>query len=593
MRVAGDQSGRARASSPQPLETIILAAIATVAAVGVVAWAAVHATVLATEGHPARGPWIDVLRGLGRLPSDPGDPSAAFPPGAAIPGPVAFWAVFTATAAVCTVTAGLILRRTTTAARRGRLSLPGRRDLAELGPRPLARRSGRLRPSLPGRGGAPQVGVRLGVASSAGSEVWASAEDTIVVYGPPRSGKSMYVVIPAVLDWPGPVVVTGTRPDVLVHTLRSRATQGTTAVFDPLGSWPAGAERWRLRWSPVTGCEAPEVAWRRARVLVESSDTGKGVENATYWTRASTTVLRALLHAAALDGRTAAAVRRWAADPTDDEPVHVLRALGPPGWGDELHAGANADPRTVSNVYAGVRQAVDVLGLPQVAGLCDIDPGQSWSPDQFLDATGALYVLGTPAEQSLVAPLVAALVDATVHAAERRAAAAPGGRLDPPLLLALDEVANIAPLPGLPQLLATGGGSGLVTMAVLQSPSQARARWGRDGAGTIRDASRIRMVLGGLAAGDDLEELSRSWGERDDRIRSSSIDAKGRRAVSDSTRRLRVAPVEVLRGLPAGTAMVAAGAYPPIELRMRPWWDRPDRRSVTAARSWAEAGGLP
>lgn len=100
-----------------------------------------------------------------------------------------------------------VTRRALHSARRRRLSLPRRRDLAELGPRALTRPARRLRPSLT-RPAAGDVGVRLGAATATGTEVWASAEDTLVLYGPPRSGKTMHVVIPAVVDWPGPAVVT-------------------------------------------------------------------------------------------------------------------------------------------------------------------------------------------------------------------------------------------------------------------------------------------------------------------------------------------------------------------------------------------------
>jgi type IV secretory pathway TraG/TraD family ATPase VirD4 len=44
--------------------------------------------------------------------------------------------------------------------------------------------------------------------------------------------------------------------------------------------------------------------------------------------------------------------------------------------------------------------------------------------------------------------------------------------------MALDEVAQIAPLPSLPAIAAEGGGQGLVTLACLQDLSQARVRWG-------------------------------------------------------------------------------------------------------------------
>ena len=45
------------------------------------------------------------------------------------------------------------------------------------------------------------------------------------------------------------------------------------------------------------------------------------------------------------------------------------------------------------------------------------------------------------------------------------------------MLLALDEVANIAPLPDLPSMISEGGGQGLITLACLQDLSQAHDRW--------------------------------------------------------------------------------------------------------------------
>ena len=53
----------------------------------------------------------------------------------------------------------------------------------------------------------------------------------------------------------------------------------------------------------------------------------------------------------------------------------------------------------------------------------------------------------------------------------------PDGRLDPPMTLVLDDVAAVAPLPQLPELLSTGADRGLPTLALLRSREQARARW--------------------------------------------------------------------------------------------------------------------
>lgn len=45
------------------------------------------------------------------------------------------------------------------------------------------------------------------------------------------------------------------------------------------------------------------------------------------------------------------------------------------------------------------------------------------------------------------------------------------------MTLVLDDIAAVAPLPRLPELLATGEEQGLPTVALLRSREQARARW--------------------------------------------------------------------------------------------------------------------
>lgn len=74
-------------------------------------------------------------------------------------------------------------------------------------------------------------------------------------------------------------------------------------------------------------------------------------------------------------------------------------------------------------------------------------------------------------------PLLTALASSVVERGRRMAERSSSGRLDPPLTLVLDDVAAVAPLPQLPELLATGADQGLPTLALLRSQEQARARW--------------------------------------------------------------------------------------------------------------------
>ncbi len=80
--------------------------------------------------------------------------------------------------------------------------------------------------------------------------------------------------------------------------------------------------------------------------------------------------------------------------------------------------------------------------------------------------------------------------------------------------------------------MSEGGGSGITTMAVLQSLAQARDRWGREAAQAIWDSAIVKVVLGGSANADDLADLSRLIGEREVREwsetrRGGSPDALG------------------------------------------------------------------
>lgn len=173
--------------------------------------------------------------------------------------------------------------------------------------------------------------------------------------------------------------------------------------------------------------------------------------------------------------------------------------------------------------------------------------------------------------------------------ARRIAAHSPGARLDPPLLLALDEVGNLAPLPSLPTLMAEGGGTGITPMPVLQSLAQAREKWSENAAGAIWDASIVKIILGGASNSRDLHDLTTLIGERDEVTDSTTIGDHGSRSAQRSIRRVPIMPPDTIRTLPFGTALVLLRAAPPIVTRMRTWTSRPDAAQLRADRVAIEA----
>jgi hypothetical protein len=76
-------------------------------------------------------------------------------------------------------------------------------------------------------------------------------------------------------------------------------------------------------------------------------------------------------------------------------------------------------------------------------------------------------------------PLLTALTASVVEHGRRMAAGSSAGRLDPPLALVLHNVAAVAPIPQLPDLLVNGEAMGMPTLALLRSEAQAHVWWPR------------------------------------------------------------------------------------------------------------------
>lgn len=446
-----------------------------------------------------------------------------------------------------------------------------RRDIDQAASkRALLARGRTLRPSL-ANPTAPEIGYLLG--RSRGREIWASVEDSILVIGPPRSGKGLHLVINAILDAPGPVVTTSTRPDNIAATIDARRERGPVAVLDPqglAGEVPAG-----LRWSPIRGCDRPITAMIRAAGLAATTGLSSGgVESGGFWEGRTRSALQALLHAAALEQLTTRTLFEWSLSPAAAADAVGILSSHPQaatGWRESLEAMINADPRTRDSIWMAVSQALASLADPRVLDTVSPAPGDEFDPATFLTGNGTLYLLATGAGAGSSWPLVAAFIEDLTETARHLAAVSPGARLDPPLLLALDEIGNLAPLPSLPVLMAEGGGTGITTMPVLQSLSQARSRWGDHAANTIWDAAIVKVILGGASAAKDLQELSALIGEREERIDTVSTGDRGSRSVQRSTRRVAIMPPERVRGIPFGTGLVLLRSAPPILTTLRRW----------------------
>ncbi len=338
-----------------------------------------------------------------------------------------------------------------------------------------------------------------------------------MVLGPPRSGKTSSVIIPNVLAANGPVVTTSTKPDILDATVGARSLTGTCSVFDPTGARGADARVGRLCWSPLQRCNHWDGAQAVARRTVTTSAAGRA-GGWDHWTERAAALVAPLLHAAALDGAPLRTALSWI-DRRQALPAQQILAAASgtdASLASDLLAGlVRTDDRELSGIWSTASGAF--AGYRSEAALSSADR-PTFDADAFVRSGDTIYVTSPADRQALVAPMVVGLVDDVRAATYRHAAVEPGGV---PVLLALDEVANIAPLPDLPGLVSEGGGQGVATLACLQDLSQARARWGpaADGFASLFGTTLVLPGIGDVAT---LSALSALAGDEEVVARSQS-----------------------------------------------------------------------
>ncbi|MEV4788079.1 type IV secretory system conjugative DNA transfer family protein [Streptomyces tuirus] len=285
----------------------------------------------------------------------------------------------------------------------------------------------------------------------------------------------------AVRDAEGPALIVTSNPLLWQDTKDARAKLGPTHLYDPthLCDTPS-----RLHWSPTTGCEDKDTATRRATALLTPVRPTAKLDQAL--TDTATTLLRSYLHAAAIDGRTIRHVHRWSQGTQIQDAVRILRTnpKAAPGSAGELEGALTAHPERRDMAQQLTTRALAALSTVNIREACTPNRTDALALDSFVHEGGTLYVVGEsiedprthPGAMPLLTALVSSVVERGRHMAERSSA----GRLDPPMTLVLDDVAAVAPLPQLPELLATGADRGMPTLALLRSREQARARWPHD-----------------------------------------------------------------------------------------------------------------
>jgi type IV secretion system protein VirD4 len=397
----------------------------------------------------------------------------------------------------------------------------------------------------------------------------AEHHQSVIVFGPTQSRKTSSFAVPALLEWQGPVVAASVKTDLIDATIGHRLGCGRVQCFDPSGSTGLPT----AHWSPLLAATTWPQARRSAAALTEVAKLSVGtMSDGDFWYAAAARLLAPLLFAGATGGRTMADVLRWVELQEEVEVLELLQGAGVPEAIRAAWSTFGKEDRQRSSIYTTVETVLESFAEPTPTSTPPDDdlPDDPIDPSRLIGGHDTLYLCAPAHDQRRLTPLFVSVVRAVLEHVYRRVAQT-GHPVDPPLLVVLDEAANIAPLADLDTVASTAAGHGVQLVTVWHDLAQLNARFGAR-ASTVVNNHRAKLFLSGISDPPTLEYASSLIGDEEVTVPAVTRGGRGGTSTTRSPTSRRLAPPDVLRRIAPGEGVLVYGGLPPARLALRPWF---------------------
>ena len=451
-------------------------------------------------------------------------------------------------------------------------------------------------------------GLRLGTAVTGGTPIYMPWNSVTAMVGGTGSGKTTAVAVPALLEAPGAAVATSNGPDIWRDTHAVRRGLGQVWLCDLQGV--TGHARTEFWVDLLTQARAGLSDARRLAGFFVAASKDKNARTDAYFDGGAQELLAIHLLAAAVAGGDLLHVRRWLGNDADEEPILLLALYGESDAAHRIREAQQITPRQRDGLYDMARRFLDVLSerryqqvvtpparavfnvsgdveralrgdVDHVVFVVDRAPATHQLPEldiaAFAASTDTLYSLSQKGAGS-TASLTSALVGEVLHAAIQAAKQQPNARLAVPMLLVLDEAANICPLPDLPDMYSWLRKHAIVPMVFIQSRPQGEAAWGRDGWEAITSQA-VHIYGGNVDDATYLEHWAKLVG---DAQVASTTHSRGPGGGNRSTgwSLQPIFTVADLAEMSLERALVRFPGNPPVLIRKRKWFADEDLKML-------------
>jgi type IV secretion system protein VirD4 len=377
----------------------------------------------------------------------------------------------------------------------------------------------------------------------------------VILSAPPRSGKGVGVVIPNLLNFPGSVIVVDIKRENWGITAGFRQKHGQQVyLFDPLSETGETA-----RWNPLfyvsddANIRINDI--QRIAEMLYLSETGKD----SFWVNSSRTLFLGItLYLFETQGATRTigeVLRQGMSGGTTGEGfvAHWKRVIE-----DRKKSGQPLSWQCVSSIYevidlaaqtaSGIRKEfTSKLSLWLNPLLDAATSGTDFDLSDLRKKPMSIYVGVTPDNLDRIRPVLSLFFQQAIGL-QTRELPEHNPLLKHQLLLMLDEFTALGRIPIIESSCGFLPGYNVRVLLVIQTPSQLRSVYGRDGADTIMKTLAGRILFAPKDF-NDAQEISNDLGSTTVKGKSRSRPmwgtGKGQSTTESDQRRMLLLPQEV------------------------------------------------
>jgi len=382
----------------------------------------------------------------------------------------------------------------------------------------------------------------------------------VLVMGPPRSWKSTGIIMPALAQFPGSVVVNDLRGELFEKTHQTRGTLGPTYRFAPTSATSCSVNVLDLvRWG------SPSQLGDTQRIVHHLLSPPERQAAPNPFTAAAIPVLTAIVtHCHDTGQGSFPGVVQWMLQPLLGlkEKTEELITSPNPLVRSGARRLADMSERLRASVWNACLEPLAVFEDPQVAATT------SHSDVRFTDLLEglqpvALYLCPSFSDVRRLAGLLGAFTEGLV--------AVLGSPEQPPrhpVLLVLDEMANLGYLPELETAISHLQGSGTRVLAAWQNVAQVRSTYGHDSPLLASFATQVHFRPNDQATAEHIAGL---LGQTTVVRRSASAEVgllgTWRKSRSEAEVERELLTVDEILRLPQTAAVVVQAGAPPVMAR--------------------------